>query len=196
MLDAQGSDTLDSILCRLCGRRFRSISNTHLVSAHGFAPEHPIDDYKNTFGIERAECEETRQSQVRSLEETWGRQGRLWSGERVLQVIAERAARGAPLNSTRVRGDHPQLILAARKFYGSWDRALEAAGLDASRVRVRACWTHEAIVGAIRSLRAAGALRRQQGSALGQAARRAFGSWNGAILAAAPPSERPIAVNA
>jgi hypothetical protein len=188
----------DSILCRLCGKRFRAISNTHLVGVHGFSPDHPIDEYKQAFQLERAECEETRQCQVRSLEETWERQGRLWTPERVLAAITDRATQGAPLNSSSVRTAWPQLIVAAGKLFGSWDGALESAGVDTGEVRVRTAWTREKIIAALLRLRAAGTLSHQQGSALGQAARRAFGSWTQALRAAGllEPIDQPAALKA
>ena len=185
----------DSILCRLCGRRLRAISNTHLVRAHGFAPGHPIDDYKKTFQVERAECEETRRSQISSLEMTWERQGRLWTPERVKATIAQRAAAGAPLNSTSVRTAWPQLIFAARKHFGSWDRALTSAGIDARQVRARAAWSRETIIAEIRRRMASGAvLRSGQSSPLRQAARRAFGSWEQALRVAGV-AVVPVAMN-
>lgn len=172
----------DSLVCRLCGRRFRAISNSHLVRRHGFDPAHPIDDYKDLFGLDRAECEETRRRQVESLEGTWERQGRLWTQDRVREEIATRAAAGEPMNSTAVRTSRPQLILAARKLFGSWDRALEAAGLEPARVRARAVWTPEMILESIRALPFEVLQSRDtKNGSLGQAARRAFGSWDEAL---------------
>lgn len=179
----------DSIVCRLCNRRFRAISNTHLIRIHDLDPEHPVEEYKGRFGIERAECVETRQQQVRSLERTLERRGKLWTPERVRREIRRRSRRGEALNSKTIVESAPQLVLAARRFFLSWDGALKAAGLDADKIRRRLAWTRERILGQIRELARTGAplnhaARHRRGDGLVAAARREFGSWDLALEAA------------
>jgi hypothetical protein len=176
----------DSILCGLCRRDFRALSNTHLVRFHGFDPEHPIVAYKKRFGVQRAESEDTRSRQIRSLERTWERQGKRWSRERVRCEILQRVRRKEPLNAAAVKKSRQHLIWTARKHYGSWDRALDSAGVNPGLVRRRIAWNRETILARLRQLRNDGqglswtALDRR----LAQAARRAFGSLDQAIVAA------------
>jgi hypothetical protein len=60
-----------------------------------------------------------------------------WSPERISREIRERHAQSRPLSSKAAQAENPALFCAARRRFGSWDAALEAAGLDAAQVRLR-----------------------------------------------------------
>jgi hypothetical protein len=62
---------------------------------------------------------------------------RHWNPERVLAEIRELHAKGEPLSSKVSQVEHQSLFCAARRRFGSWDGALEAAGLDVSAIRLR-----------------------------------------------------------
>ncbi len=186
---------VDFIICGLCRKSFRAISNTHLVRSHGFDAEHPIEDYKERFNVSSAECEETRERQIHSYQDTLERQGKRWTPARVVREIAGRAGRLEPLNAKTVVKCRQQLMLAARTFFGSWDAALAAAGVQAEQVRLRSRWTPETILERIRGLAGSGASLSYTAcdakeSGLGQAARRAFGTWAGALQAAGLDASR------
>ncbi len=62
---------------------------------------------------------------------------RHWTPERVVAEIQELARKKAPLSSKLVQLNHPPLYNAAKRRFKQWDKALEAAGLDPDKVRVR-----------------------------------------------------------
>jgi hypothetical protein len=62
---------------------------------------------------------------------------RHWTPERVVEEIRRLAQLKAPLSSKLVQQNHPPLYNAAKRRFKQWDRALEAAGLDPDKVRVR-----------------------------------------------------------
>lgn len=180
---------VEAIECGLCRRLFRAITNTHLVRVHAFDPEHPIEEYKARFGLERAECLETRESQIRSYRETLERQGRLWTPERVLAEILGRARRGAALSHSAASREHPLLVWEAARHFGSWRAALAAAGLDPERFALRRRWSRERLLAELRRLETSGVPLREIDCArhvrgLTQAARRLFGGWDQALAAA------------
>lgn len=188
---------IDAVECRLCRKSFRAVTNTHLVRAHAFDSAHPIAEYKARFGLERAECAETRELQIRSYRETLRRQGRLWTPERILGEILRRARDGAALNLSAVGRERPLLVWEAVRHFGSWKRALRAAGLDPERFALRRRWTSETLLGELRRLHAGGipltgpACDRQV-RGISQAARRLFGTWRAALRAARlDPPPRP-----
>ena len=61
-----------------------------------------------------------------------------WDEERILEELKERHQQGMPLNAGEVCVSNTALITAARRTFGSWDKALEAAGLEAGKIRKRA----------------------------------------------------------
>ena len=61
-----------------------------------------------------------------------------WDEARILGELRERSQAGEPLNAGEVCLSDTALITAARRTFGSWDKALEAAGIDSTQVRKRA----------------------------------------------------------
>ncbi len=77
---------------------------------------------------------------------------RVWSAERVLRRIRELEREGVAINAQSVRKIDQGTIQAARRFWGSWDNALRAAGFDPSSVRgIRPKWKRSTIIEAIRA---------------------------------------------
>ncbi|MBI3948181.1 MAG: hypothetical protein HY321_19850 [Armatimonadetes bacterium] len=60
---------------------------------------------------------------------------RAWDEESVLAGLRALAARGGALSSGAARAASSALHAAAVRRFGSWERALEAAGLGAARIR-------------------------------------------------------------
>jgi hypothetical protein len=74
-----------------------------------------------------------------------------WSREAVLAAIRRRRREGLPLNSVAVREESQALTHQARIRFGSWDAALQAAGIDPVRVRLNhAKWTRAEVITALR----------------------------------------------
>jgi hypothetical protein len=65
------------------------------------------------------------------------RRSRRWSARTIVAAIARRRGDGLQLNAKAVEGDEAALITAARRRFGSWSAALEAAGVDPDLVAIR-----------------------------------------------------------
>ena len=106
---------------------------------------------------------------------------RKWSKQRVIEVLQTRHRQGHAMST--VWKDDATLYATAKRYFGSWRNAMQAAGLEVQRNR----WTKESVIAAIQA-------RQQQGlplrnvdktdSALTQAASRHFGGWAAALSAA------------
>jgi hypothetical protein len=60
-----------------------------------------------------------------------------WDDEAIISRLRELYARGLDLNAKSMEEHDISLITAARRRFGSWDRALTAAGLDYKRICLR-----------------------------------------------------------
>ncbi|MCF8567475.1 hypothetical protein LLE49_22405 [Alicyclobacillus tolerans] len=113
-----------------------------------------------------------------------------WTEALIISRIREVHATGRPLNRRSMDNGYSDLVIAARRHFGSWDAAIQAAGLVLTRVKKpRKKWTDERIVEAIR-------IRIQEEKPVNYkavateeeklivAGRRNFGSWKAALQAA------------
>lgn len=103
---------------------------------------------------------------------------RRWSPERVLLAIRSWHQRSP---SGCLSTDDPALAQAARKYFGSCRQAIIAAGVTPSKSHK---WTKRRIIEAIQDCYIRRVPAKVQGSALVQAARRCFGTWQAALDAA------------
>lgn len=117
----------------------------------------------------------------------------VWSQERVTAAIREAAERGEDLLSLDFKNRHKKLYSAAcaGRYFGSWRRALIAAGLDYDAMRSEHFWSKARIVGEIGRRHREGlglnwSSIDQTDPGLYRAARRKenFGSWRAAVAAA------------
>jgi hypothetical protein len=112
-----------------------------------------------------------------------------------LLKIKERDETGSSMNRCDVLMDDNDLCMAAIGLFGSWGRALTAAGLTPPKPR--ALWTRERIVDAIQMMHQQGtslkssAVRKTQRS-LHAAALRQFGSWRSALTASGMLSDKNV----
>ena len=110
--------------------------------------------------------------------------------------VLDRIRRLAAIDGGTLRaGDHPIVASGARRHFGGWNAAFEAAGC---RPPETLTWPNAAVVAAVRADLAAGlpvnsvAMARRNGK-LYVAGRRRFGSWAAALAAAhaaTPPGPR------
>jgi len=111
-----------------------------------------------------------------------------WTEERVLRRIYERQRTGRAMNYISVHREDLRLLSAARRLFGSWTEALEAAGINQPTTSRRpSVHTREAIIACLRKNAAAGLpITTHHPLLLGcwQAAQRRFGSWSAALEAA------------
>lgn len=117
-----------------------------------------------------------------------------WSKERICEKIRELHESGERLNSNHIQLHRQTLYAAAIKYFDGWEKAIEAAGLTYSRIRVRKptrSWNASSIVQALRKRHAenfpiSGFAVYQQDRGLWMAARRHFGKggWTKALKVA------------
>ncbi|MFO7639109.1 MAG: hypothetical protein R6X14_07440 [bacterium] len=118
------------------------------------------------------------------------RRKRFWNRRRIVERIRELAAANEPLYVSFAERNYRGLVGAATMHYGSWRRAIHAAGLDYGKVRRQREWSKKEIIREIRGLRAEGVKLsttiavRTKSRRLHAAAVRYFGSWAEAMRAA------------
>lgn len=113
---------------------------------------------------------------------------RTWSVESLREAILRIKAEGGELNAKAVEKRDPGLHQSARRFFGSWDIALVACGIDPLSVRKLRVRTPEDVLVEIRAnppMKSGEAFLAHRN--LWVAARKHFGSWKAAALAAAAP---------
>lgn len=128
---------------------------------------------------------------------TWGR----WSPAKILMVIRNLARRHRPVNTVQLEQRYGTMLSAARRHFGSWTKAVLAAGVDPTRLQRVVPWNQERVIEAIltRALRNESlAPRFVQPRSLVDAGQRFFGGWAAAVTAAGLdpkmtklPPERP-----
>lgn len=126
-----------------------------------------------------------------------------WTREDILRRIREMNAQGHDLLDPRFKTKNRSLYLAAcaHRYFGSWKRAVEAAGLDHEQMRESRVWTQARILRTIQQLAAQNkplgwAFIEEHEPGIYRAARRKenFGSWSGALQAAGVTSPSPSPV--
>ena len=121
--------------------------------------------------------------------------GSKWTPDRIVAAIADRARKHQSLASFSVRREDEPLWEAAKRHFGSWSRALEAAGIQPRRRRVetdrvpQGSWSRERIIQHIRRYQEEGHDLRPHtmqkcDNRLVSAAGYYFGSWSKALEAA------------
>ena len=120
-----------------------------------------------------------------------------WSAERVVSEIRQWKDQGHPLYANHVRQNFQELLAAAIRYFGSWQKALESADIPYTEVRKYRRWSKESIIQEIQQLSSQGvdlsfrAMALSQHNAMVYAAIRTkyFGSWRAALEAAGLVSE-------
>lgn len=126
-----------------------------------------------------------------------GRKNMRWTADQVLGEIRVWRDRGEALYANHVRINYQELLAAAIRYYGSWQKAVETAGIAYDQVRKYRKWSNETIIQEIRDLHARGvdlsfrAMALSQYNSMVYAAIRPkyFGSWKAALEAAGLESE-------
>ena len=173
----------DQIVCLLCGETFRAISYWHLRRIHGFEGEHPVQEYKERFGLEVAVCEEVRERVKEVQVNRHKKAGRHWTKAKILRNIRKRRRLEHGLAHSRAP---VPLTLAARRAFGTWDKALRAAGVDPAEHRYTNAWDEDRLTKAIRrharsGHRVSASWVKEGDPGLYRAAVRLVGNWTEAI---------------
>lgn len=69
-----------------------------------------------------------------------------WSTQRIVEMIRAREVLGLPLNPHAVQNEDSKLYAAAAQYFGSWGKAMEAAGIDYLEHRKTRGWDAETII--------------------------------------------------
>jgi hypothetical protein len=116
-----------------------------------------------------------------------------WSRDEILEQIRVLHSQGEDLLHPDFKSRHRSLYLAAcaHRYFGSWRRAIRAAGLDHETMRESRVWTKTRILRTIQEMHAANmplgwAYIKSECPGIYRAARRKenFGSWHNAMIAA------------
>jgi hypothetical protein len=116
-----------------------------------------------------------------------------WPPGKILAAIHSLSRRRHPLRPGELRERHGQLIHAARRCFGSWSKALIAAGVDPLKLRRVPPWTKERVIEAIltRALNNEPlGSRTVRPRSLADAGGKLFGTWASALAAAGIDSQR------
>jgi len=126
--------------------------------------------------------------------------GKQWPPAQILRAIRTLARRKRPPSVTELETRNPTLVAAARRTYGSWSKAVIAAGCDPTRFQRVLPWTAERIVEAIliRAIKSEPlGSHATRPRSLVDAAQRVFGSWTAAKEAAGlDPQKQMLVVSA
>ncbi len=112
-----------------------------------------------------------------------------WSRDKIIREILRRESAGLPLTAGGGSGVENKMYQAATRIFGSWRHAVATAGVSAGLVTPQERWHPTRILKSIQSLS-----RRRKPShfaelekrhaGLVRAARRIFGTWHKAVIAA------------
>ena len=118
------------------------------------------------------------------------RKYKVWNKEKILESIRKHSAAGDVLSSKTIQDNDKSLYMAAVRSFGSWGKAVSAAGLDYRALRIRRSLTPAEIKKQILDLYRAGedlsysAMRRNHQYLLAYGMKRlGNGSWAAARLA-------------
>jgi hypothetical protein len=173
-------DGIESVRCRICRDRFRVISGRHL-SKHDTDRETYIEEYRLT-------PDELIAKDFRAIQSS--RRGYFPHGRRDWIVAIKKVyERDGNVFAKYLQEEHPHLYDQGVWIFGDWNKALLAAGFDPDRMRKQGLWDDKRIIKEIRTMRnrslplyARYALKNH--AKLFSAARRQYGSWSTALIAA------------
>lgn len=114
---------------------------------------------------------------------TWDR----WPPAKILMIIRRLAQRDRPLSGAEMERRYGSMMSAARRFYGSWTKAVLAAGVDPTRLQRVVPWNQDRVIEGIltRTLRNESLVPGHiEPRSLVVAGERLFGSWAAAVTAA------------
>lgn len=112
---------------------------------------------------------------------------REWSPKKVIAAIRSLARRRSPLNAAEVLQRYGRLVPTARRYFGSWPKAIRAARVDPRKLSRAPTWTKESVLECIllKMMRSEPLQRHLvEPQALAEAGARLFGTWREALGAA------------
>lgn len=70
-----------------------------------------------------------------------------WSREKVVAELRQRVRNGLPINLAAARADIPSMGYAARRYLGSYQKAIQAAGFNYEKIRLKSSRDYQMITG-------------------------------------------------
>jgi hypothetical protein len=116
-----------------------------------------------------------------------------WAASKILSTIRSLSRRQRPPRPAELKRRYSHLVQAARRHFGSWSKAVIAAGVDPAKLRRVAPWTKERIIEAILTRALNNEPLGSQSTrprSLAEAGSRVFGSWTSALAAAGVDPKR------
>lgn len=143
------TELLDSCTCALCGEELL-VLNSHLWAKHGMS----VRRYCRKFPHESTMSERMRAEKTDSLRHPphWEP---VWSQEYLVDYLIYKHERDEDLSPWTVYRNEPAVHANAKRYFGSYRAAVEAAGLDYRQVRVidlTEPWTPSKVLERIRKL--------------------------------------------
>ena len=139
----------DYVTCKHCRKDYRAITVRHLRNIHGYDGDHPINDYKRRFRLQSATCAESRKKISEAKEDFWAKRGQHWTQATLIAEIRRIHRAGRSLRRRRVP---VRVYETGRRFFGTWQGAIEKAGLVYEEATGIRHWTPEKVVEAINEL--------------------------------------------
>ena len=139
----------DHVTCQHCHRDFRAITVLHLRNLHGYDGDHPIEEYKRRFNLESSMCFEVRETISEAKEDFWARRGQGWTRRKLIAEIRRRRRSGKSLRRKKIP---TRLYEAGRRLFGTWQEAIEEAGLNYEKTTGVHRWNPAKVVEGIQRL--------------------------------------------
>jgi hypothetical protein len=143
----------DSVTCQECGEDFGAITARHLYNIHGYTGNHPINDYKSKFGVRHTLCADARKRIAVAKTQFWTKRGQHWTRATLLVEIQRLWRSGHHLRRRRVP---VRVYEAGRRLFGTWQHAVERAGLNYESSSGVRHWTRTKVIERIQQLAANG----------------------------------------
>jgi hypothetical protein len=142
-------DLLDYCMCAICGEKLLVLNN-HLWAKHGMTKA----KYCKKFPNESTMSEQRRAEKTESLRQSphWEP---IWSQEYLIDYLIYKHEKGENLSPWVIYRTEPAVHANAKKYFGSYRAAVEAAGLDYCKIRVidlTEQWTPAKVLDRIRKL--------------------------------------------
>ena len=111
-----------------------------------------------------------------------------WDDISIINHIMSKHGR-KPLNSSYYSRNNPAVYAAAERIFGSWQNAIEACGLDYSKIRKYKVWTKETVIKEIKKRHKSGQSLNSKcayktNRPLYMAAVKRYKNWGSAVIAA------------
>jgi len=178
-------DNRNSIACRVCGKKLRVVGHAHLA-VHGMS----VEEYKEAYGIGYVMCDELRSWNSKRKSRHKRRPGfTLRTKDQILCDLKSLSKRGVTMRYRELQEADTALFKQAKRVFGTWQEAVEAAGLKPTPPLKEPKWDKKIVVKTIQQMAKSGkplnfgAVKRANPLLLA-ATQYHFGSWPNAVRAA------------